>query len=115
MNTQVTNPVGIVFHSLASDLRLRILNAVNDGCTNSGHLPAQLGVKATTIHKALPPLEHAGLIERKRLGWWRGEHQRGKYELTMTPLALDLIGRVLRERDLLVVLAAADSRRRAAA
>lgn len=97
----VTNPAGLIFQALACDLRLRILNAVNSGVTDNAQLAVRLGIGRKYAPKAIASLLRAGLLTRRGHG------------LAVTPLARDLIGRVLAERPVLEALRG-QSRERAA-
>jgi DNA-binding transcriptional ArsR family regulator len=100
----VFNPAGKVFQALACDLRLRILNAVESGHVSTHKLAAALDAPTSTISKATTVLVHAGLLAKAHRH--PGDDLRDRHLLFVTPLARDLISRVLREQDTLAALRA---------
>ena len=87
----VTNPIGKIFAALACDLRLRILDAVNDGVDDTAQLAARLGISSSAVAKATTPLLRVGLLERRPRNQWRGAPQVGRYELAVSDLAYGLL------------------------
>jgi DNA-binding transcriptional ArsR family regulator len=97
------NPAAKVFQALACDMRLRILNAVEAGHTSTTRVAAALDAPSSTVSKATDPLVRAGLLAK--VPRQPGDDRDCLYVLFVTPLARDLISRVLQEREVLDALA----------